>query len=127
MVSDTARPWIAGSVAVACAICLPGTSPLYAQEVIELPAEDRWLDADFEELYRAGSLHDGWDAFGQVADVGFDAAGNLHILDGQAAQITVVDLEGNPLRRFGRVGEGPGEFSAGGTWTFSPKFGAKSG
>lgn len=119
MVSDTARLWIAGSVAVACAICLPGTSPLYAQEVIELPAEDRWLDADFEELYRAGSLHDGWDAFGQVADVGFDAAGNLHILDGQAAQITVVDLEGNPLRRFGRVGEGPGEFSAGGTWTFS--------
>ncbi|MYB05206.1 MAG: hypothetical protein F4Y24_02520 [Gemmatimonadetes bacterium] len=119
MPSDLARPGIPASVAVACAICFPGTPPLSGQEVIELPAEDRWLDADFEELYRLGSLHDGWDAFGQVSDVDFDAAGNLHILDGQAAQITVVDLQGNPLRQFGRVGEGPGEFSAGGTWTLS--------
>ena len=26
-----------------------------AQEMIELPAEDRWLDAGFEEIYRVGS------------------------------------------------------------------------
>ena len=29
----------------------------------------------------------------------------------QTANITVVDLQGNPVRQFGRVGEGPGEFS----------------
>ena len=119
MVSDSARPGIPASVLIACAVCLPGIPPLSAQEVVELPAEDRWLDADFEVLYRVGSVDDGWDAFGQVAAVDFDGAGNLHILDSQAAQITVVDLEGDLVRQFGRVGEGPGEFSGRGTWTFS--------
>ena len=104
---------------VACAICLAGIPPLSAQEVIGLSAEDRWLDADFEELYRVGSVREGWDAFGQVAAVDFDHAGNLHVLDSQAAQITVVDLEGNLVRDFGRLGEGPGEFSGGGAWAFS--------
>ena len=99
--------------AAACITALVTTaSPLVAQEVIELPAEDRILSADFEELYRVGSLlGDEWDTFGQIADVDFDAAGNLHVLDGQAAKITVVDREGNLVRQFGRVGEGPGEFS----------------
>ena len=97
---------------VACAVCFAGVPPLSAHEVIELPAEDRILSADFEVLYRVGSLlGDGWDTFGQVADVDFDGAGNLYVLDGQAARITVVDLEGNLVRQFGRVGEGPGEFS----------------
>ena len=94
------------------AVCVAGVPPLSAQGVIELPAEDRILSADFKELYRVGSLlGDEWDTFGHVADVDFDGAGNLHILDGRTARITVVDLQGNLLRRFGRVGEGPGEFS----------------
>lgn len=94
------------------AVCVAGVPPLSAQEVIELPAEDRILSADFDVLYRVGSLlGDEWDAFGQVADVDFDGAGNLHILDGQTARISVVDLQGNLVRRVGRVGEGPGEFS----------------
>lgn len=95
MVSDSVRPGIPTSVLIACAVCLPGIPPLIAQEVIEVPAEDRWLDADFEALYRVGSVDDGWDAFGQVAAVDFDGAGNLHILDSQAARITVVDLAGD--------------------------------
>ena len=46
-------------------------------------------------------MDNGWDAFGQVAAVDFDGAGNLHILDSQAARITVVDLEraAQPIRR----------------------------
>ena len=41
---------------------------LAAQEVIQLPAEDRLLEAGFEELYRVGSLQGGdWDTFGRVA------------------------------------------------------------
>ena len=49
--------------------------PLAAQEVIELPAEDRLIDADFEEIYRVGSLDGGgWDTFGSVEGLGFDGA-----------------------------------------------------
>ena len=87
--------------------------PLTGQEVIELPAEDRFLKADFEELYRVGSLQGGdWDTFGRVTAVAFDGSGNLYVLDTQSAQISVVDLQGNLVRQFGRVGEGPGEFDA---------------
>ena len=95
----------------AAGLLIASTQNLPAQEIIELPAEDRWLAADFEELYRVGSLQGGeWDTFGRVADVDFDGAGNLYVLDTQAARFSVVDLQGNLVRRFGRVGEGPGEF-----------------
>ena len=104
--------WTKITCALAAAgLLAAGTQALPAQEIIELPAEDRWLDADFEELYRVGSLQGGeWDTFGRVGDVAFDGAGNLYVLDTQAARISVVDLQGNLLRQFGRVGEGPGEF-----------------
>lgn len=84
---------------------------LVAQEVVELPAEDRLLDAGFEEVYRLGSLHGGaWDSFGDVAGVGFDRGGNLYIFDRQAVRIQVVDRQGNLVREFIGEGEGPGEF-----------------
>ena len=98
-------------ILAAAVLLIASTQALPAQEIIELPAEDRWLAADFEELYRVGSLQGGeWDTFGRVADVDFDGAGNLYVLDTQAARFSVVDLQGNLVRRFGRVGEGPGEF-----------------
>ena len=88
-------------------------SPVAAQEVIELPVEDRLLDVDFEEIYRLGSLDGGgWDAFSRVQSVGFDGVGNLYILDTQAVRISVVDLEGNLVRQFIGEGEGPGEFGS---------------
>ena len=81
------------------------------QEVIRLSAEDRPLDAGFAEVYRLGSrMGDGWDAFGQVPDLGFDEAGNLYILDRGAVRIYVVDRQGNLVRQFIGEGEGPGEF-----------------
>lgn len=82
-----------------------------AQEIIELPREDRWLEADFEEVYRVGSaLGEAWEEFGTVARVGFDEAGNLYVFDRLAARIVVVGPDGNLVREFGRRGEGPGEF-----------------
>lgn len=82
-----------------------------AQEIIELPAEDRWLVPNFEEIYRVGSLSGAdWEQFGYVRKVGFDGAGLLHILDMQAAHILVVDRSGGLLRTMGGPGEGPGEF-----------------
>ena len=82
-----------------------------AQQVVELPGEDRWLEADFEEVYRVGSaLGEAWEEFGTVGRVGFDDAGNLHVFDRVAARVIVVGPDGDFVREFGRRGEGPGEF-----------------
>ncbi len=87
--------------------------PLAAQQVIVLSAEDKLLDADFEEIYRLGAVDGGsWDTFGNVEGLGFDGAGNLYILDTQAVRISVVDPEGNLVRQFIGEGEGPGEFGS---------------
>ena len=85
--------------------------PTAAQEVIDLPAEDRWLEPSFEELYRVGSVSGAdWEQFGNVRDVGFDGAGRLYVFDNQADRVTVVGPDGEFLRAFGRPGDGPGEF-----------------
>ena len=84
---------------------------LSAQETIELPGEDRWLDADFDEVFRIGSLTgEEWEQFGDVRRVMFDGAGRLHVFDGQAQRLFVVDTAGALIREIGRTGEGPGEF-----------------
>lgn len=126
---DRAAPRVVGAVALPArrfaalgartalhAICLVSllatpAPPLAGQQVIELPAEDRPLAADFEDLYRLGTLEGGgWDTFGSVEDLGFDGAGNLYILDTQSVRIWVVDPEGSLVRQFIGEGEGPGEF-----------------
>ena len=86
-------------------------APVAAQQVIEFPGVDQWLNSDFEEVYRVGAI-DGpeWQQFGMIAGVDFDAVGELHILDGQAARAFVVSLDGELIREYGRPGEGPGEF-----------------
>ena len=82
-----------------------------AQEVIDLPAQDSFLVGNFQGVYSVGSVAgDGWDTFGEVGDVAFDAAGNLYIFDTQALRISVVDRTGALVRQFGQRGEGPGEF-----------------
>ena len=86
---------------------------LSAQEIIQLPAEDHWLDADFEEVYRVGSVAgEDWEQFAKIVSLGFDGAGNLHVLDGQASRVVVVAPDGSRLREYGRAGDGPGEFRA---------------
>ena len=94
--------WVLGARAV----------PLAAQEVIELPAGDRLLEANFEEVYRVGSLDgDEWETFGRVSGVAFDESGNLYVMDDQAGRIVVVSQGGEFVREFGRIGDGPGEFA----------------
>lgn len=103
---------IAAATLSIAALAAP-SAPLAAQEVIELPGEDRPLQAGFEEIYRVGSLDgDGWDTFGRVAGVGFDGAGNLYILDTQAVRMNVVDRRAELVRQFIREGQGPGEFGS---------------
>ena len=56
--------------------------PTSAQQVINLPTEDRWLTPEFEELYRLGSLSgEAWEQFGNIGEVVFDQAGQLYVLD----------------------------------------------
>lgn len=100
--------WIglwAGCVSGLCIV------PAHAQEVIELTGEDRWLEADFQELYRVGTLGgEDWEQFGEVHDVAFDGAGNLHIIDTQSERVFVVGTDGRLIRELGGQGDGPGEF-----------------
>ena len=90
---------------------LPAAGALRAQQIIELPAEDRALDADFDEVYRVGSI-DGpeWQYFGRIIDAAFDGAGNLYLLDIDAVTVVVVDTSGDLVRTIGKSGNGPGEF-----------------
>lgn len=90
-----------------------------AQEVVDLLAEDSLLTPDLELVYSIGSAGAAteWQLFSTISSLGFDAAGNLHLMDrtggltGQA-RIVVVDPTGGLAGEFGRSGEGPGEFRA---------------
>ena len=110
--ADEVRAKLAAALLMVAAVsATPGA--VFAQEVIELPGEDRWLEADFEEVYRVGvAAGEPWEEFGQIGRVGFDDAGNLYVFDRLAARVVVVGPDGDFLREFGRSGEGPGEFQS---------------
>ncbi len=99
-------------------ISATGAIGLFAQEVVDLPEEDLPLSPDFELVYRIGSADalDRWEEFSSIRSMGFDAAGNLYLLDGPGTgggeRVVVVDVAGRHVHDFGRVGEGPGEFRA---------------
>lgn len=106
-----AKPHSARTNLIALAACLTTAGTAAAQEIIELPAEDRPLEADFEEVYRVGSL-DGpeWQQFGTIIDAAFDGAGNAYLLDIDAVTVLVVGRDGDLARKIGQPGNGPGEF-----------------
>lgn len=117
---DRAGALLVGA-AVSVIVLATTAAPLATQQVIELPAKDRRINADFEEIYRLGALDGGgWETFGRVAGVGFDGDGNLYILDTGAVRIYVVDLQGSLVRQFIGEGQGPGEF--GGNYASSLEF-----
>ena len=111
---ESVRGPVVESTCIACwtmATCLLLAPSAQAQEIIQLPAEDRWLAPDFEDVYRIGSLSgEEWEQFGYVYEVAFDGAGQLYVLDVQSSLITVVGPNGEFRRTFGGPGEGPGEF-----------------
>ena len=108
----TTRRATLGALALVATAAL-AAEPLTAQEIVELPGEDRILDADFEEVYRVGSIDgDEWQVFSRVSAVGFGEAGNLYVMDDQGGRIVVVGEDGEFVREFGGIGDGPGEFAA---------------
>jgi hypothetical protein len=103
------RPWWGLAVAGALGALL--SSPLAAQRATELPDRDRRLEPELQDIYQVGSFDaEDWELFGEVSQVGFDAAGNLYVLDRQNHRVVVVDPRGGFLRQFGKEGEGPGEW-----------------
>lgn len=84
-----------------------------AQEVVDLPETDRPLTVRVEDVFQLGGMEaDGWEAFENLRDVGFDGRGLLHLLDQGAGVVRVVGPEGGLVRTLGGSGDGPGEFSA---------------
>ena len=91
------------------------------------PSEDRPLAADFEEVYRIGGYEaEGWDAFTEIEDLGFDARGHLYIRDqaGSSTRIVSVDGAGALTAEFGSMGDGPGELRRVGHMVARPEGGA---
>ena len=83
-----------------------------AQEIVDLPGEDRWLAVEYEEVYRLGSVAGAdWEQFGDIRGLVFDGAGNLYVFDDQAQLVYVVDSGGRLVRELGGEGDGPGEFA----------------
>ena len=81
--------------------------------VLELPGKDRTIEPKAEPVFTVGVLDgEDWEMFGSVTSMAFDAAGNLYVLDAQAARVTVFGRDGAFLRMFGKRGRGPGELSA---------------
>jgi len=90
-------------------------------------SEDRPLAADFEEVYRIGGIEaEGWDAFTEIADLGFDARGYLYIRDeaGSSTRLVAVGGAGALVAEFGRMGDGPGELREVGHLVARPEGGA---
>ncbi|MYG37348.1 MAG: hypothetical protein F4205_17895 [Gemmatimonadetes bacterium] len=99
--------------------------PLGGQMVIQLPVEDSYLEADFEEVFRVGTaMGESWEQFTTIVKLAFDESGNLYVFDGilmaglpaqlaipTSLRVLVFDPAGGFQREFGRMGEGPGEFN----------------
>lgn len=99
----------AGTVTFVLAAWL--ADPAAGQRTMELPERDRTLDPSLTEVYRIGSIDgDDWELFGDISQLGFDAAGHLYVFDRQNYRVVVVDEQGRLSRQFGQQGEGPGEW-----------------
>ena len=99
------------------ALALAEASACAAQEVVELPGRDQWLEPNFSRVFRVGvAIGEEWEMFTSIPKVAFDADGHLYVFDsidrvvGPNLRIVVVDRAGAFVRAFGSAGEGPGEF-----------------
>ena len=109
------RPYSAAVVVLTLSAAAPSAGvlaagALSAQERVDLPAQDRRLDPDLEEVYRVGAFDgEAWETFGEIRGVAFDGSGNLYVFDAQSSQVVVIDRAGRYVRTIGSPGEGPGE------------------
>lgn len=119
-------------VALSCAACVAllaacgGENGEASAPGTPVSAEDRPLEADFEDVYRVGGIvAEGWDAFTAIADLAFDASGHLYIRDdaGSSTRVVKVDGAGALVAEFGRSGDGPEEIRQAGHMVARPEGG----
>lgn len=97
------------------------SAPLAGQRTMELPKRDQAIEPAAEDVFQVGTFDgEDWETFGEIGQVGFDAQGNLYILDRQNTRVVVVDRDGNFVRQFGKAGEGPGELRMAGSMGVLP-------
>lgn len=85
-------------------------APAGAQQVVDIPAQDKALPAGIEDVFRVGSMAGAdWETFGEIRGVAFDAQGHLYVFDPQSSRVVVTDAAGKFVREVGQAGEGPGE------------------
>ena len=93
------------------ATCLPGAAG--AQDVVEraLPEDDRLLSPVVTDVYSVGALEGAaWETFGRIRAVAFGPAGDLFVLDQQAAVVHRITPEREYVGTVGGQGSGPGEY-----------------
>lgn len=84
-----------------------------AQQTVRLPEKDRPLNVRATPVYSVGTAEGReWEMFTRVAQVAFDRADNLYVLDAGANRVLVFDRAGRFVRQVGKKGGGPGEFLA---------------
>lgn len=81
--------------------------------VVKNPSGGLWTSAAawrLEEELRIGVAEgDPVRQFGSVEDIAVDGGGRIHVLDGQAREVRVFDVDGGFVRTIGGPGGGPGE------------------
>ena len=107
----TTRCASAVAAAVAVAACGDPSAETGGSAAAGLDGPDHMLAPVTEDVYRVGSIAgEDWETFGTVESVAFDSQGRLHVLDGGAKRVVVVDGAGQLVRTIGKDGDGPGEF-----------------
>ncbi|MCY3942244.1 MAG: hypothetical protein OXG18_00535, partial [Gemmatimonadetes bacterium] len=76
-----------------------------------LQGADRFVALELDSVYEIG-LDEDVHYFGRISSIGFDGSGRLHVLDTEAHEVTSWAADGRMIRRFGSMGDGPGEFRA---------------
>lgn len=96
-----------GSIAVVCmiAMMLPLKAPLLAQELRRGAVSRAVLDLSIPP-----SDDPAWD-LSFVRDMTVDPRGRMYVLENSDQTVRVYDATGKPVRKLGRKGEGPGEFT----------------
>ncbi|HVG45984.1 MAG TPA: 6-bladed beta-propeller [Longimicrobium sp.] len=95
---------------IALALSL-GAVPLAAQQVVRLPAQDRFVGGRITQLFAVGKMEgQRWEMLNNAEQAAFDRADNLYVLDRGNQRVLVFDRAGRFVRQLGHKGGGPGEF-----------------
>lgn len=80
-----------------------------ADDLVQLPAQDRELAAPTTVYTLGGQDGSEWESFAHIAHLAFDSEENLYVMDRGVGKVFVYDPAGKFIREIGRPGNGPGE------------------